>query len=107
MDTPDTTNSNTQQHNYYYVLGWQQANTKVAILARDHSGPVLAHNRQEMISIRTNLLNDPRASQNTHAQQIIQKLRIYKLSKRQTLIWRPGDLWIYLDQKVLIPVETV
>lgn len=93
------------QKQSYYVLGWKQPNGKIALLCRSDRGPVLCHNWKESVKTRTSLLNDPRASNNTNAQKIISNLRIYKLNKGETLIWRPGDLWTYMDRKVLELLE--
>lgn len=91
--------------NFYYVLGWEQPNSKVAVLCKDLAGPVLCKTWKETIKLRTNLLNDPRASDNAHAQKIIKDLRIYRLSGGEPLLWRPGDLWIYVDKRILERLE--
>ncbi|MDX1918560.1 MAG: hypothetical protein SFT81_05415 [Candidatus Caenarcaniphilales bacterium] len=88
----------------YYVLGWEQPNEKVAILCRG-KGPALCKSWKESLKLRTNLINDPRARRNQNAQLIIQELRIYRLAKGELLLWRPGDLWAYVDKRILEKIE--
>ena len=94
-----------ETQNFYYVLGWDQPNLKVAILCRSTGGPFLGKTWKETIKTRTGLLNDQRALANEHARQIIKELRIYKLPKGEPLIWRPGDLWSYVDRRILEKLE--
>jgi hypothetical protein len=91
--------------NCYYVLGWEQPNSKIAILCRGSGGPALCRTWKESLKLRTSLLNDPRASNNSHAQGIIRELRIYRMPKGEALFWRPGDLWVYVDRRVLESLE--
>ena len=94
-----------EAHPGYYVLGWRQPNNKVAILCRDSQGPVLCKSWRETLKLRTSLLNDPRATDNLNALRIIKELRIFRLRKGESLLWRPGDLWVYLDMRVLEQLE--
>ncbi|MFN5539436.1 MAG: hypothetical protein ACK481_05185 [Candidatus Melainabacteria bacterium] len=98
-------NEESKSINFYYVLGWEQPNQKVAILCRGASGPALCKTWKESLKLRTSLINDPRSNQNANAQRIIRELRIYRLPKGQSLLWRPGDLWIYVDKRALEPLE--
>ena len=91
--------------NCYYVLGWEQPNSKIAILCRGTAGPTLCKTWKESLKLRTNLLNDPRAHKNRYAQQIIKELRIYRMPKGEALFWRPGDLWVYVDKRMLDALE--
>ena len=93
-----------ESFNSYYVLGWEQPNSKIAILCRG-SGPVLCKTWKDSIKLRTGLLNDPRAMNNNNAQNIIKQLRIYRLPKGEPILWRPGDLWVYVDQRSLRRME--
>ncbi|OGI19033.1 MAG: hypothetical protein A3B68_07455 [Candidatus Melainabacteria bacterium RIFCSPHIGHO2_02_FULL_34_12] len=91
-----------------YVLGWSQPNGKVAILCRSggsNPGPAFCQTRKEAILLRTKLANDPRGKQNNKAREIIKRLLIYMYMGEETIMWRPGDLWVYLDQKKLILLE--
>lgn len=89
----------------YYVLGWEQPNFKVAILCRSTGGPALCRTWKESLKLRTTLVNDPRASNNNFAQHIIMALRIYRLPKGEPLLWRPGDLWVYVDRDSVEALE--
>ena len=91
--------------NCYYILGWEQPNFKVAILCRGDSGPALCRTWKESLKLRTSLLNDPRANKNPNAQIIIRSLRIYRLPKGEALLWRPGDLWVYVDRREVEALE--
>lgn len=91
--------------NCYYVLGWEQPNSKIAILCRGAAGPALCRTWKESLKLRTSLVNDPRATKNAFAQEIIRELRIYRLPKGEALFWRPGDLWVYVDKRVLEALE--
>lgn len=85
-----------------YILGWQQPNGKVAILCRSsgsNPGPAFCSTKKEAIRLRTKLANDPRGKANKKAQEIIKRLLIYIYVSNETLMWRPGDLWVYVDQK--------
>ncbi len=91
-----------------YVLGWPQPNGKIAVLCRSGStnqGPAFCQTRKEAILLRTKLANDPRGRNNGKAQQIVKRLLIYMYSGEETIMWRPGDLWVYLDPKKLILLE--
>ncbi|HEY9885726.1 MAG TPA: hypothetical protein V6C96_00555 [Vampirovibrionales bacterium] len=103
----DRTPNNTEKKapNCYYVLGWEQPNTKVAILCKKVAGPVICETWKESLKLRTKLLNDKRTSQNTNAQSIISSLRIYRLPKGEALFWRPGDLWVYVDRSIVELLE--
>jgi len=90
----------------YYLLGWQQPNSKIAVLCKSYSGPALCKTWKEAVKLRSNLLNDPRGSKNKFAKYIIKELRIYMINKGEPLFWRPGDLWVYIDRRVLKEVET-
>jgi hypothetical protein len=96
---------NSKTPNCYYVLGWEQPNGKVAILCRNNYGPALCKTWKESLKLRTSLLNDPRSGDNQNAQRIIGALRIYRLHKGEALFWRPGDLWVYVDQRAIEPIE--
>ncbi len=91
--------------NCYYVLGWAQPNSKIAILCRGTAGPALCKTWKESLKLRTSLLNDPRASKNSMAHNIVRELRIYRLPKGEALFWRPGELWVYVDKRVLESLE--
>jgi hypothetical protein len=97
--------SSKSEPSVYYVLGWEQPNSKVAILCRGSSGPALCRTWKDTVKLRTNLLNDPRAKRNSQSSEIIRSLRIYRLSPQQPLIWKPGDLWVYVDARMLECVE--
>ena len=91
-----------------YVLGWPQPNGKVAILCRSggsNPGPAFCQSRKEALVLRTKLANDPRGKQNKKAREIIKRLLIYMYVGDETIMWRPGDLWIYLDSRLLEPLE--
>lgn len=91
-----------------YVLGWPQPNGKIAILCRSggaNQGPAFCQTRKEAILLRTKLANDPRGRSNGKAQEIIKRLLIYLYSGEETIMWRPGDLWVYLDPKKLVLLE--
>ncbi len=105
MNKKDINKNINEDNTSYYVLGWEQVNSKVAILCRSGIGPLLCKSWKDALKARTNLLNDPRASQNTNAQKIIRELRIYRLPKGEPLLWRPGDLWLYVDKRILERVE--
>jgi len=90
---------------FYYVLGWEQSNQKIAILCKGSAGPALFKTWKETLKMRTNLLNDRRSIENEHAQNIIRELRIYRLKKGEPLLWRPGELWVYVDKRVLERME--
>ncbi len=89
----------------YYILGWEQPNRKIAILCRASMGPALCRTWQETVKLRTNLVNDPRTGRNGNALEIIKELRIYRLLKGEALLWRPGDLWVYVDRRALEKME--
>lgn len=91
--------------NCYYVLGWEQPNSKVAILCRNNLGPAICKTWKESLKLRTSLLNDPRSNSNANAQRIISSLRIYRLPKGEALFWRPGDLWVYVDRRLVEAIE--
>lgn len=91
--------------NSYYVLGWEQPNSKVALLCRSPGGPALCSTWKESLKLRTSLLNDPRTMNNAVAQKIIYSLRIYRLPRGEALLWRPGDLWVYVDSRILEAIE--
>ena len=105
MNKKDINKNINEDKTSYYVLGWEQSNSKIAILCRASIGPLLCKSWKEALKTRTNLLNDPRASENINAQQIIRNLRIYRLSEGEPLLWRPGDLWLYVDKRSLERVE--
>lgn len=91
-----------------YVLGWPQPNGKIAILCRSsgiNPGPAFCQTRKEAMSLRTKLANDPRGKKNNRAQEVIKRLLIYLFLSDETLMWRPGDLWVYIDAKNLEPLE--
>jgi hypothetical protein len=94
----------------YYILGWQQPSGKIAVLCRsrgDNAGPAYCWTKREAIHLRTRLANDRRGEENPSARRIIRQLLVYKYLSRQPLTWRPGDLWVYLDQDYLEPVEAM
>ena len=91
-----------------YVLGWSQPNGKVAVLCRSggtNPGPAFCQTRKEAVLLRTKLANDPRGKQNKKAREIIRRLLIYMYMSEEAVIWRPGDLWVYLDPKKLVLLE--
>ena len=91
-----------------YVLGWPQPNGKIAILCRSggaNPGPAFCQTRKEAMLLRTKLANDPRGKLNKKAREIIRRLLIYMHVSDETIMWRPGDLWVYLDPKKLILLE--
>ena len=91
-----------------YVLGWPQPNGKVAILCRSggsNPGPAFCQTKKEAMRLRTKLANDPRGKANKKAHEIIKKLLIYLYVSDVTVTWRPGDLWVYLDPKILELLE--
>ena len=91
-----------------YVLGWPQPNGKVAILCRSggtNPGPGFCQSRKEAVVLRTKLANDPRGKQNKKAREIIKRLLIYMYMGDETIMWRPGDLWVYLDPRKLVLLE--
>ena len=93
-----------------YVLGWPQPNGKVAILCRSggtNPGPAFRQGRKEAFLLRTKLANDPRGKQNKKAREIIKRLLMYMYVGEETIMWRPGDMWIYLDPKKLVLLEHV
>lgn len=93
-----------------YVLGWPQPSGKIAVLCRSrgkNAGPAYCWTKREAIQLRTRLANDDRGEQNPSARKIIRQLLVYKYLLRQPLSWRPGDLWVYLDQAYLEPCEVV
>jgi hypothetical protein len=94
----------------YYILGWPQPSGKIAVLCRsrgDNAGPAYCWTKREAIHLRTRLANDRRGEENPSARRIIRQLLVYKYLLRQPLSWRPGDLWVYLDQGYLEPVEAM
>ena len=91
-----------------YVLGWPQPNGKVAILCRSggsNPGPALCQTRKEAMTLRTRLANDSRGKQNTKAREIIKRLLIYLYVSEEALMWRPGDLWVYVEPRKLVLLE--
>jgi len=91
-----------------YVLGWPQPNGKIAILCRSggvNQGPAFCQTRKEAVMLRTKLANDPRGKQSKKAQMIIKRLLIYLFASDETILWRPGDLWVYVDPKNLVLLE--
>lgn len=91
-----------------YVLGWPQPNGQVAILCRSsgiNPGPAFCKTKKEAIRLRTRLANDPRGKSNKKSQEIIRRLLIYLYVNDETLNWRPGDLWVYLDRRNLELLE--
>ena len=91
-----------------YVLGWPQPNGKVAILCRSsgaNTGPAFCLTKKEALLLRTKLANDPRGRSSKKAQEIIKRLLIYMYSGDEIIMWKPGDLWVYLDPKKLILLE--
>ena len=91
-----------------YVLGWPQPNGKVAILCRSggtNPGPAFCQTRKEAVLLRTKLANDPRGKLNKKAREIIRRLLMYMYASDETIMWRPGDLWVYLDPRKLILLE--
>ena len=93
-----------------YVLGWPQPNGKVAVLCRSggtNPGPAICQTRKEAIVLRTKLANDPRGKHSKKAQEIIKRLLMYMYMGDESIMWRPGDLWVYLDPKKLVLLEHV
>lgn len=91
-----------------YVLGWPQPNGKIAILCRSggsNPGPAFCQTKKEAMRLRTKLANDPRGKTNKKSHEIIKKLLIYLYVSDVTVTWRPGDLWVYLDPRVLERLE--
>lgn len=91
-----------------YVLGWPQPNGKVAILCRSggtNPGPAFCQTRKEAMRLRTRLANDPRGKSNGKAQEIIKRLLIYLYVGEESVMWRPGDLWVYIDARNLEQLE--
>ena len=91
-----------------YVLGWPQPNGKTAVLCRSSGsnlGPALCQTRKEAVRLRTRLANDPRGKNNKKAQEIIKRLLIYLCVGDEMIMWRPGDLWVYLDSRSLQLLE--
>ena len=91
-----------------YVLGWPQPNGKIAILCRSggtNPGPALCQTRKEAVMLRTKLANDPRGKQNKKSTEIIKRLLIYLFESDETIMWRPGDLSVYIDPKKLVLLE--
>lgn len=91
-----------------YVLGWPQPNGKIAILCRSsgtNPGPAFCQTRKEAIRLRTKLANDPRGKQNKKATEIIKRLLMYMYTSDETILWRPGDLWVYVDPRKLVQLE--
>jgi hypothetical protein len=92
----------------YYVLGWPQPSGKIAVLCRsrgDNAGPALCWTKREAIHLRTRLANDRRGEQNPTARRIIRQLLVYRYLLHNPPAWRPGDLWIYLEEDYLEAVE--
>lgn len=92
----------------FYLLGWPQPNGKVAILCRSggsNPGPAICQTRKEALLLRTKLANDPRGKNNKNSREIIKRLLIYMYAGEESIIWRPGDLWVYLDPKKLVLLE--
>lgn len=93
----------------YYVLGWPQPSGKVAVLCRsrgNNPGPAYCWTKREAIQLRTRLANDRRGEQNPNARRIIRNLLVYRYLSRHPMSWRPGDLWVYLDQNSLEALES-
>ncbi len=91
-----------------YVLGWPQPNGKVAILCRSggtNPGPAFCQTKKEALLLRTKLANDPRGRSSTKAQETIKRLLIYMYPGDETIMWRPGDLWVYMDPRKLVLLE--
>ena len=91
-----------------YVLGWPQPNGKIAVLCRSggsNPGPAFCQTRKEAVLLRTKLANDPRVKQNRKAREIIRRLLIYMYMTEETIVWRPGDLWVYVEPKKLVLLE--
>lgn len=91
-----------------YILGWPQPNGKVAILCRSggaNPGPALCQTRKEAMTLRTKLANDSRGKQNKKAREIIKRLLIYLYVSEEALMWRPGDLWVYVEPRKLVLLE--
>ena len=91
-----------------YVLGWPQPNGKIAILCRSsgsNPGPAFCQTRKEAVRLRTKLANDPRGKQNSKSRETIKRLLIYMYMGEETIMWRPGDLWVYLDPRSLQLLE--
>ncbi len=94
----------------YFVLGWPQPSGKVAILCRsrgNNAGPAYCWTKREAIQLRTRLANDRRGEQNPTARRIIRQLFVFRYLLHQPLVWRPGDLWVYLDPHYLEAVEAM
>ena len=93
-----------------YVLGWPQPNGKIAVLCRSsgsNPGPAFCQSRKEAIRLRTKLANDPRGKYNKKAREIIKRLLVYLYIGNETIMWRPADLWVYLDPRSLEALEHV
>lgn len=91
-----------------YVLGWPQPNGKIAVLCRSggsNPGPAFCQTRKEAVLLRTKLANDPRGKQSKKAREIIRRLLIYMYMSEETIVWRPGDLWVYVEAKKLVLLE--
>ena len=91
-----------------YVLGWPQPNGKIAVLCRSSGanlGPAFCGTKKEALLLRTKLANDSRGRTNKKAQEIIKRLLIYMHPGNEMIMWKPGDLWVYLDPKRLILLE--
>ena len=91
-----------------YVLGWPQPNGKVAVLCRSgasNPGPAFCQTKKEALLLRTKLANDPRGKHNKKAREIIKRLLMYMYVGQETIIWHPGDLWVYVDPKELVLLE--
>lgn len=91
-----------------YVLGWPQPNGKIALLCRSggsNPGPAFCQTKKEAMMLRTRLANDPRGKKNKKATEIIKRLLIYIYVSDETVTWRPGDLWVYVDPRTLELLE--
>lgn len=91
-----------------YVLGWPQPNGKVAVLCRSggtNTGPAFCQTRKEAMLLRTKLANDPRGKHNRNSREVIKRLLIYMYVSEESIMWHPGDLWVYLDPKKLVLLE--
>lgn len=91
-----------------YVLGWPQPNGKIAILCRssgNNPGPAFCQTRKEAIRLRTKLANDPRGKDNKKAHEVIKRLLVYLYLSDETVMWRPGDLWVYVDSRKVEQLE--
>ncbi|MBI1858991.1 MAG: hypothetical protein HYR97_07785, partial [Candidatus Melainabacteria bacterium] len=87
---------------------WPQPNGQVAVLCRSsgaNPGPAFCQTKKEAIRLRTRLANDPRGKLNRKSQEIIKRLLIYLYVRDETLNWRPGDLWVYMDHRSLELLE--